>query len=94
MTETLTTTREQTRQVRGRAGRLRILVAALLAGALVSGAVFAVSQPSHQEVEQAYWDQVVDYYEQYQTARSNASAEPAGVSGSIEQAHWAAVVDY
>ncbi|HUP16357.1 MAG TPA: hypothetical protein VM848_09970 [Acidimicrobiia bacterium] len=107
MTDTLTTTRERTQEVsarRGRFGRRRIVVSALLAGVLAGGAVFAVAQPSAEEIERAYWDQVVAYYEQrYQTmtsggsiaeAGSAASVGSTGSSGSLEQAHWAAVVDY
>lgn len=97
MTEALTTSRERTQEMPdGRAGvrQIRKLVATLLAGALVGGAVFAVSQPSPHDVERAYWDQVIAYYQQTHTARSEASARSAALAELIEQTHWAAVVDY
>lgn len=97
MTEALTTSRERTQEVPdGRAGarQIRVLVAYLLAGALAGGAIFAVSQPNPNNVERAYWDQVIAYYQQTHTARSEASARSAALAQSIEQTHWAAVVDF
>ena len=97
MTETLTTRRERTQEVSdgpGRVRRIRFLVATLLAGALAGGTVLAVAQRDPQDVERAYWDQVVTYYEQSHATRSEASARAAALAEAIEQTHWAAVVDY
>lgn len=57
----------------------RIIVIALVIGVLVGGVVFTSAGSSRAELEQARWQQVVDYYEQqYQTmADSRARREAA-----------------
>ncbi|CAN5724234.1 hypothetical protein BH18ACT6_BH18ACT6_03200 [soil metagenome] len=68
-----------------RLGRARIVAAIFLAAAAV-GAVVALQGPSAEELEQAHWQEVVDYYGGlYQTM--------AG-AGASEAAHWQEVVDY
>lgn len=69
------------------ATRGRIIIVALVIGVLVGWLVFTSPGPSRAELEQARWQQVVDYYErQYQTM--------AGAQAPKEAAHWQDVINH
>ncbi len=70
-----------------RLGRARIVAAIFLAAAAV-GAVVALQGPSAEELEQAHWQEVVDYYGGLYQTMAGAGA------GASEAAHWQQVVDY
>ena len=68
--------------------KLRVVVLGLVIGALVGLGLFALfGGPSRAELEQAHWEEVVDYYSaQYQVlAEARAAAEAA---------HWVEVVNH
>lgn len=68
----------------------KIIVLALVIGVLVGWLVFTSGDPTRAELEQARWEQVVDYREgQYQTM-ADAQAREAG----RQAAYWQAVVDH
>jgi|GEM_PF-6196257 len=68
--------------------KLRIVVLGLVIGALVGLGLFAlVGGPSRAQLEQAHWEQVVDYYsEQYQVMTEARAA--------AEAAYWEEVVNH
>ena len=69
------------------ATRGKIIVLALVIGVLVGWLVSTNAGPSRAGLEQARWQQVVDYYElQYQTM--------ADVQARTEAAHWQDVVNH
>lgn len=90
MTDTLARTVEEQRLANYESGtpakKRRIMVAGIVIGALLGLALFAMtSGPSRAELEQARWQQVVDYHvDRYQLM---TGARP-------ESAHWESVVDY
>jgi hypothetical protein len=60
----------------------------LFIGALVGLALFAITAgPSRAELEQAHWEQVVDYYSEQYQVMADARAE-------AEAAHWEEVINY
>ena len=65
----------------------KIIVLALVIGVLVGWLVFTSAGPSRTELEQARWQQVVDYYErQYQTM--------ADTQARKEAAYWQDVINH
>ncbi len=69
------------------ATRGKIIVLALVIGVMVGWLVFTSAGPSRGELEQARWEQVVDYYErQYQTM--------ADAHAGKEAAYWQDVIDH
>jgi hypothetical protein len=66
----------------------RFVILGLLIGVLAGFALFAALRgPSRAELEQARWEQVVDYYsEQYQVM--------ADTQQEIEAAHWDQVINH
>jgi hypothetical protein len=81
------------------------IVAAIFLAALAVGAVLASSGPSAEQLEQAHWRAVVEYYGAlYQTMAGadafEAPSDPQTVGndarseGGLESAHWQQVVDY
>ena len=91
MTDLLTRPVEEQRQDEAATGirtatRGKIIVLTLVIGVLV-GWVFASAGPSRAELEQARWQQVVDYYGlQYQTM--------ADAQARTEAAHWQDVINH
>ncbi|HEY3427914.1 MAG TPA: hypothetical protein VGK83_04510 [Acidimicrobiia bacterium] len=91
MTDTLTRQVEEQRPVDPGSGtptkKLRVVVLGLVIAALLSLALFALTAgPSRAELEQARWEQVVDYYSaQYQVITDARAA--------AEAAHWVEVVN-
>jgi uncharacterized protein HemX len=65
----------------------RIIVLALVVGVLVGGVVFASSGSSRAELEQARWQQVVDYYEQQYQMMADTRARN-------EAAYWQDVINH
>lgn len=68
--------------------KLRVVVLGLVIGALLGWGLFAlVGGPSPAELEQAHWEQVVDYYSaQYQVMTEARAA--------AEAAHWVEIVNH
>ena len=67
--------------------RGRFIVLALVIGVLVGWLAFTTAGPSRAGLEQARWQQAVDYYErQYQTM--------ADAQARQEAAYWQDVIDY
>ena len=69
------------------ATRGKIIVLALVIGVLVGWLVFTIAGPSRAELEQARWQQAVDYYEQQYQTMADAQARK-------EAAHWQDVVNH
>ncbi len=68
--------------------KLRIVVLGLVIGALLGLTLFAITAgPSRAELEQAHWEQVVDYYSAQYQLMTDARA-------TAEAAHWEEVVDH
>jgi hypothetical protein len=67
--------------------RGKIIVPALVIGVLAGWLVFTSAGPSRAELEQARWQQVVDYYEQQYRTTADAQARK-------EAAHWQDVVNH
>jgi hypothetical protein len=65
-----------------------------LLAAVAVGAVLASTGPSAEELEQAHWQAVVDYYGGLYRTMADAGAFEASSAEMLEQAHWQAVVDY
>ncbi|HJR86964.1 MAG TPA: hypothetical protein VJ930_04855 [Acidimicrobiia bacterium] len=64
-----------------------IIALALVIGILAGWVVFTNAGPSRAALEQAHWQQVVDYYEQKYPAIADAEARR-------EAAHWQEVVNH
>ena len=68
--------------------RKRVVLFGLIIGVLVGLGLFAVfGGPSRAELEQAHWEQVVDYYSAQYQVMSEARA-------ATEAAHWEEVVNH
>lgn len=92
MTDTLTRQVEERRPVDPGSGtatkKLRVVVLGLVIAALLSLALFALTAgPSRAELEQARWEQVVDYYSEQYQVMADARAE-------AEAAHWEEVINH
>lgn len=64
-----------------------IIALAVVFGILAGWVVFTNAGPSRAELEQAHWQEVVDYYEQTYPVIANADARR-------EAAHWQEVVNH
>jgi hypothetical protein len=91
MTDLLTRPVEEQRQVTRRSSsltaKLLVISSGLLLGLLVGWALFNNFGPSPEELEQAHWEQVVDYYSQQYQVMADTQAR-------AEAAHWQEVVNH
>ena len=92
MTDTLSRPVEEQRPVRPRSGiptkKGWVVILGIVIAVLLGLALFALTAgPSRAELEQARWEQVVDYYSAQYQAMGEARAE-------TQAAHWEEVVNH
>ena len=92
MTDLLTRPVEEQRRDKAATGirtatRGKIIVLALVVGVLFGWLVFASAGPNRAELEQARWQQVVDYYERQNQTMADAQVRK-------EAAYWQDVINH